>query len=523
MPSLSSTALVRLSSGYPRPQPFFQRKRGGKECLSPCGEREGEKYSLSPWERVRVRAKPFALATVLALAGCAAVGPDYQRPELPLPTQWRLAEGQGTATANLVWWRQFQDPVLEQLVDSALRENQDLRIASARIEEYLGRYAFTRADQFPQIGAEASGQRSRIPDGNGDAITSNNYQAAAFVSFELDLFGRLRRATEAAQANLLASEEARRTVILSLVAAVANNYVQLRSLDRQLEIARRTLDTRKDSLRIAQLRFKAGLTSEMESRQAEAEYQATAVQVPQLEIAVVQREDSLSLLLGRNPGAITRGRALDQLAQPPVPAGLPSELLERRPDIRQAEQQLIAANANIGVAKAAYFPVISLTGLLGSISPELDDLFQGSSRTWSYGLGLTVPIFTAGKIAGQVQAAEAIQQQSLANYQKTIQTTFAEVEDGLIAVRKDQERLQAQRAQMEALSRYLRLAKLRYDNGYTSYLEVVDAERNLFNAELAYAQSQGELLSASIALYKAMGGGWIQEAENKITPLPPSA
>lgn len=453
-----------------------------------------------------------ALLAALTLAGCA-VGPDYQRPEVPIPTQWRLADGEMQTVAGLGWWRQFQDPVLDELVNIALRENKDLKIASARIEEYLGRYAFTRADQFPQLGADASGDRTRTPGSSslsGDSTIRNSFQAAALLSFELDLFGRLRRATESARAELLATEEGWRTVILSLITAVASNYVQLRSLDRQLDISRRTLDTRAESLRIARLRFKAGLTSELDVRQAEAEYQSAAVQVPQLETAVAQREDAISLLLGRNPGAIARGRALDRLAQPPVPAGLPSELLARRPDIRQAEQQLVAANANIGVAKAAYFPVISLTGLLGYISPQFEDLFEGPSRTWNFGGGLTVPIFTAGKIAGQVQAAEAVQQQALANYEKSIQTAFAEVEDNLIALRKGRERLQAQQAQTEAYRRYLKLAKLRYDNGYTSYLEVVDAERNLFNAELATAQNQGDVLVALISLYKALGGGWIE-------------
>jgi multidrug efflux system outer membrane protein len=456
-----------------------------------------------------------ALLAALTLAGCA-VGPDYQRPEVPIPTQWRLADGEMRAVAGLGWWRQFQDPVLDELIGIALRENKDLKIASARIEEYLGRYAFTRADQFPQLGADASGDRTRTPGSSnlsGDSTIRNNFQAAALLSFELDLFGRLRRATESAQAELLATEEGRRTVILSLITAVASNYVQLRSLDQQLDISRRTLDTRAESLRIAQLRFKAGLTSELTVRQAEAEYHSAAVQIPQLETAIAQREDAISLLLGRNPGAIVRGRALDRLAQPPAPAGLPSELLERRPDIRQAEQQLVATNANIGVAKAAYFPVISLTGLLGYVSPQFEDLFEGPSRTWNFGGGLSVPIFTAGKIAGQVQAAEAVQQQALANYEKTIQTAFAEVEDSLIALRKGRERLRAQQAQTESLRRYLKLAKLRYDNGYTSYLEVVDAERNLFNAELATAQNQSDVLVALISLYKALGGGWIDEAD----------
>lgn len=473
-----------------------------------------------------MRKTVLAAALGLALAGCAAVGPDYQRPEVAVPANWRLANGEATAMVNPAWWRQFNDPALDRLVDIALQENKDLKIASARIEEYLGRYAFTRADQFPQLGADASADRTRTPAGvsaSGNPAINSSYQAAALLSFELDLFGRLRRATEAAQANLLATEEGRRTVVLSLVTAVASNYVQLRSLDQQLGIARRTLDTRRESLRIAQLRFNAGLTSELDVRQAEAEYQAAAVQIPQLDIAIAQRENALSLLLGRNPGAIERGRNLDQLAAPPVPSGLPSELLEQRPDLRQAEQQLIAANANIGVAKAAYFPVISLTGLFGYVSPQLENLFEGPSRTWNYGAGLSVPIFTAGKIAGQVQAAEAVQQQTLLNYEQTIQTAFSEVEDNLVALRKGRERLQAQQAQTESLRRYLRLARLRYDNGYTSYLEVVDAERNLFNAELASAQNRGDVLLALINLYKAMGGGWINDAEHAATGAAPKA
>ena len=465
-----------------------------------------------------------ALLAVLTLGGCAAVGPDYQRPEVPVPAQWRLADGEMQAVANPGWWHQFQDPVLDQLVEIALQENKDLKIASARIEEFLGRYAFTRADQFPQLGAEVGGDRTRTPAGvslTDDSTIRSLYQASALLSFELDLFGRLRRATEAARAELLATEEAQRTVILALVTAVAGNYVQLRSLDQQLEISRQTLETRAESLRIARLRFEAGLTSELDARQAEAEYYATAVQIPQLERAIAQRENALSLLLGRNPGAIARGRTLDEFGQPPVPAGVPSELLERRPDLRQAEQTLIAANANIGVAKAAYFPVISLTGLFGYVSPQLEDLFQGPSRAWSYGGILSVPIFTAGKIAGQVQAAEAVQQQALAGYEKAIQTAFAEVEDSLVALRKNRERLQAQEAQLEALRRSLRLARLRYDNGLVSFIEVIDAERNLFDVELTAAQSQSDVLLALIDLYKALGGGWVEEAERQVTGAPP--
>jgi multidrug efflux system outer membrane protein len=456
-----------------------------------------------------------ALLAALILAGCA-VGPDYQRPDIDTPDNWRLAAEEGTDYSNTAWWGLFQDPVLDQLIRTALTENKDIRIAAATIEEFMGRYGATRADQFPQIDASGSAARARsstagLPPGS-DPV-GERYRVDLNAFFEIDFWGRLRRATEAARADLLASEEARRTVVLTLVSAVASGYINLRELDRELEIARDTLLTREESLRIARLRFQAGLTSEQPFQQAEAEYQATALQIPLSEKTVAQQENALSLLLGRNPGPIVRGRTLNELSMPEVPRGLPSELLERRPDIRQAEQQLVAANARIGVARAEYFPTLSLTGALGSASTDLSNLFSGPARTWSYGGGLLAPIFTAGKIAGQVQVAEAQQQQALLRYQQAIQTAFGEVEDSLIDVRKSQEQLAAQQKQVEALSRYARLAQLRYDNGYTSYLEVVDAQRNLFDAELALALNQGGVLLAVINLYKAMGGGWVTEAE----------
>ncbi|MEZ5584781.1 MAG: efflux transporter outer membrane subunit [Candidatus Competibacteraceae bacterium] len=379
----------------------------------------------------------------------------------------------------------------------------------------MGRYGATRADQFPQVDATATGARGRSAESErlpgSDAIEALSSRSERV--FEIDFWGRLRRATETARADLLATEEARRTLILTLVTAVASSYINLRELDKELEITRRTLDTRQESRRIARLRFQAGLTSELPFQQAEAEYQAAAIEIPRLERAIVQQENALNLLLGRNPGSISRGQPLESLAAPSIPPGLPSELLERRPDLRLAEQQLIAANARIGVAKAEYFPTISLTGAVGSSSSELSDLFSGPERTWSYGGALLAPLFTAGKIAGQVQAAEAQQQQALLNYQNAIQTAFAEVEDGLADVSKSRELLAVQEQQVEALRRYAYLAQLRYDNGYTSYLEVVDAQRNLFNAELALAQNQGGVLLALIGLYKAIGGGWVTEAE----------
>jgi multidrug efflux system outer membrane protein len=338
------------------------------------------------------------------------------------------------------------------------------------------------------------------------------------VSFELDLWGKLRNATEAARAQLLATEENRRTVILTLVSQLANSYVQLLDLDQQLAVTRATLQTRSESVRINGLRFRAGLTSELDYQQAVAEYQNAAVQVPLLERQIGQQENAISLLLGRNPGTISRGVSLDRLAMPQVPGGLPSELLERRPDIRGAEQQLIAANALIGVAKAAFFPSISLTGLFGVASTDLSDLFKGPSKTWQFAGALAQPIFTGGALTGQLQIAEAVQKQALLNYQQTIQTAFAEVDDSLIAVSKLRQQLKDEEAQVKALQRNLDLATLRYQNGYSDYLTVVDADRNLYSAQLQYVQSQGDLFSAMVSLYKAMGGGWIDEAERMATP-----
>lgn len=465
--------------------------------------------------RARLRLSVLAVCAALA-AGCAAVGPDYERPPVEVPGQWRLPQPSVNELANGAWWQQFADPALDALIQAALDENRDLRIAASRVEEYRGRYGATRAEQFPQVSASGSGGRARLAESQrlpGQPATGTTWQVDLGVSFELDLWGRLRRATESARADLLAQEEARRTVVLALVANVASGYVALRGLDQQLATTRATVSSRAESTRLARRRFEVGLTSELDARQAESEYESARALIPQYEAAIAQQENNLSLLIGRNPGPILRGRTLAQLRLPQAPAGLPSDLLARRPDIRQAEQQLIAANAQIGVARAAYFPSISLTAAIGSVSPQLSGLFEGPSRTWSYGGGLLAPIFTAGAIAGQVQAAEALQQQALENYRKSIQTAFAEVETGLVNARKLHDQLGAQARQTEALRRYLRLARLRYDNGYTSYLEVLDAERNLFSAELQLAQTRASELSAWVTVYRAMGGGWVELAE----------
>jgi len=462
----------------------------------------------------------IVLVFTLLLAGCM-MGSNYQRPEVDRPQTWRFEDKEAKDVANTAWWKQFNDPVLNGLVQTALQENKDIKIAAARVEQFIGQYGTTRAALFPQIGAGGAYGRQRISELTGPSPledtganpTFNSSELFLNAAWEIDLWGKLRRATEAARANILSSEEARRTVILTLVSAVANSYINLRDLDKQLELTRKAAQSYKESYDIFKLRFEYGVVSEVEVSQSKSQYEQALSNIPFFEKLISQQENSLSVLLGRNPGPIARGKTIDELMLPAVPAGLPSDILVNRPDIRQAEQNLIAANANIGVAKALYFPTISLTGLFGWASNDLSDLFKGPAKTWSWAVPASAPIFTAGAIAGQVKSAEAVQQQALLTYQQSIQTAFREVDDSLIDQRRTKEQLEALVQQLGALRDYERLSWLRYDNGYTSYLEVLDAQSRLYNAELTHAQTQGVLFQALVNLYKAMGGGWITEAE----------
>ncbi|SEM13860.1 outer membrane protein, multidrug efflux system [Syntrophus gentianae] len=460
----------------------------------------------------------FSLWMVFLLAGCM-IGPDYKRPAIESPQAWRIEERAAQETANTPWWHQFNDPVLNALIDEALKQNLDLKIATARIEEYVGWYWRGRSGLFPHIWGNADAGRSRATQEGAAPLSpsvenpADFYQGVFNGSWEIDLWGKLRRATEAARADLLSTEEARQAVILSLVSAVANGYISLRDLDKQREIAVRTAKVREDAYKLFKQRFEGGVISELELNQVKSEYEQALATIPQIEKQISFQENALNQLLGRNPGSITRGKSIDELILPVVPAGLPSDLLEKRPDIRQAEQGLVAANARIGVARAQYFPSISLTGFFGWSSSDLSDLFTGPAKVWSWSGNITAPIFLGGAIRGQVKAMEAIQQQALFSYQSTIQTAFREVEDALVDQRRTREQLAAQQRQVDSLREYTRFANLRYENGLTSYLEVLDAERSLFSAELSYAQTQGVLFGALVNLYKAMGGGWVVEAD----------
>ncbi len=461
----------------------------------------------------------FLFIFIALVFGCA-VGPDYHRPSINTPTTWRFEELQAKAMANTAWWEQFEDPVLNDLILVALKENKDILIAAARIEEFIGRYRVTRSEAFPRVGGTASGSKTQVSDNINEYLPSvydnpySDYLVEGNASWEIDLWGKIRRANEAARANLLSTEEGRRTVIMSLVCAVANSYIELRDLDRELEIAESTLKSRENTLKLFRLRFDKGVISELELQQVQLEYEMALATVPVIQKLVIQQENLISDLLGRNPGTIARGKAIDQFVLPAVPSGLPSDLLAQRPDIRQAEQDLISTNAQIGAAKAAYFPSISLTGSYGVESKDLSDLFKGPAHMWSLGVPINMPIFTAGAIGGQVKAAEAIQKQSLIRYQQVIQEAFKEVNNALVDQSKTREQLQAQKQQEDTALAYVRLARLKYENGYVSYLEVLDAERSMFNVQLAYVRTQADLFRALVDLYKSMGGGWVVKAED---------
>ncbi len=462
---------------------------------------------------------------IALLTGCITVGPDYRRPAVDTPPGWRFEEKEALHLANAGWWEQFNDPALNGLVRIALTENKDLLIATARIEEFFGRYFSTRGDQYPSAGGAADAFRQRLSEKgltrvDGKDNPYNQYEAFFNAGWEIDFWGKFRRATEAARAELLSTEEARRTVVLTLVSAVAAAYVDIRVLDKQLEITRRTAESRRETLDLFQLRFRNGIISEVDLSQAESEYEDALARIPDIDRAIGQAENALSVLLGRNPGVIPRGLSIDQLILPTVPTGLPSDLLERRPDIRQAEQLLIAANARIGVAKSLYFPTISLTGAFGTVSTDLSNLFTAASRSWNYGVPVSVPLFTAGRIGGEVKAAEAAQQQAVLSYQQAIQNAFREVDDALLGRSKSGERLAALARQLKALQNYSRLARMRYDEGHTSFLEVLDADRSLFNVELAYTAGQNTLYRSLINIYKAMGGGWVDQAAQGMPAQP---
>jgi multidrug efflux system outer membrane protein len=458
-----------------------------------------------------------AVLLSVAIAGCT-VGPRYKRPAVDVPAAHRGIEQENagkTDSASLAdqkWWELFQDQQLQQLLRIAIEQNYDVRIAAARILEAQAQLGITRSNQFPQASAGAAASAQRTPKQSVlPATNSSIEQLSISAAWELDFWGKFRRATEAARANLLASEWARQQVISTLVSNVATAYFQLRELDLELEISQQALTSRRDSLKLTQLLADHGATSMLDVRQAEQLVYTAAEQVPDLERRIQQEENLISTLLGQNPGAVSRGLKLTQQPHmPQVPAGLPSVLLERRPDIRQAEEQLVAFNAQIGVAKAAYFPQITLTGDAGYQSAALTSLFSGPAGFFSLGGSLAQPLFAGGRIRSGVKLAEAQKQEAVLVYQQTIQQSFRDVADSLIAYEKDQEFRQQQQLLTNAAEDAARLSDIRYKGGAASYLEVLTNQTNYFSAQLNLAQAQLNELNAFVQLYRSLGGGWQQ-------------
>jgi multidrug efflux system outer membrane protein len=460
----------------------------------------------------------FTAVAMTVLAGCM-LGPDYQRPMLPLPAQYRDAEPpvsgrEAVSLADLQWFQLFQDEALQALIYTALQQNYDVRIAVARILEAQAQLGITRSFLFPQVDGRGTIARDRISEERFLAVPSGQNEGNTFLLglsllYEIDLWGRLRRDTEAARAELLSTEWARRAVLVTLVADVARAYFELRELDLDLEIAKRTFASREKSLRLTRARQEEGVATRLDIRQAENLLYTAGARIPDLERLITQKENEIRLLLALPPGDIRRGLPLTAHTLPlEIPAGLPATLLDRRPDIRQAEEVLVAANAQIGAAKALYFPTFSLTGILGLESDDLKDFVSASARTWSIGVGILQPIFNAGRIRSFNEAAAARHMQTLARYEQVIQTAFREVSDALVGYRKTREQRIQQQLLVAALADSAALANTRFIGGIDSYLQVLDAERQLFDAELELTRVQANELLNIVQLYKALGGGW---------------
>jgi multidrug efflux system outer membrane protein len=464
------------------------------------------------------------VAAAIVVSGCT-LGPDYARPAVDAPSTWRIDYPKAAEVANTKWWNQFGDTVLNEIIDTALRENRDVRIAAARVDQFAGALVATQSQFFPQIGYGADASRARasrvgqppIPPGADPYFTL--YQASLGASWQIDLFGRVQRLSEAAQAQVYASEQAQRGVVLTVVANVASSYIVLRAFDRQREIAVATARNFGETARIFDLRFKAGIVSQTEVVQVRSQYQQALAAIPAIDQLIAAQENLISILLGRNPGPIPRGKSIDQLVAPLIPADLPSALLNRRPDILQAEQNLIAANANIGAARALYYPTLSLTGALGSASTAFGNFLTGPASAWLLGAGLAGPVFTFGAIEGQVRTAEAQQQLALLVYQQTVLGAFRETNNALTGSQKKIDEVAMQDKRVEALREFARLSNLKFDKGVAGYLEVLVAENELFAAELASVRLLADRYTQLVSVYQAMGGGWVDIADS-LTPRP---
>jgi multidrug efflux system outer membrane protein len=466
-------------------------------------------------------ARTFRLCTLgiglLALVGCA-VGPDYKRPPVNAPEAFRgESEISTNSFADLPWWQVFKDDTLQILIRTALTNNYDLRIAVTRAEQARAMAAEARAGFFPQVDYAATAARGQnVGGGNIPSPTGtigNVFAADVNVSWEIDLWGRIRRLNESARAQFLASEEARRGVMISLIAQVAQDYFQLLALDNQLAIARESTNSFGESLKIFNQRLQGGVASILETSSAEALMDASAATIPEIEQQIALQENQLSVLLGQNPGKILRGNpSLEKQMPPQIPAGLPSALLERRPDIREAEQQLRSANAEVGVAKANFFPQLNLTGLFGEVSPELSAFTSGGDVAWGIAAGLTGPLFHGGQLRAQSAQAHAAREQYALQYQETVLNALQEISDALVSREKSASARLDQRRAVEAYKTAVKISMERYRMGSADYYEVLQEQQLLFPAENTLVQFQLNQLLAVVQLYRALGGGWEVEA-----------
>ena len=450
-----------------------------------------------------------AILGALAGTGCSTTSTDA-RSTVEVPAQWRTAAEQDRTLADLPWGDLFRTPELEALVHEALANNADLRIAAERVELARAQYGFERSALFPTVLGDAAYTRGRQPAGGPEnVIVESSSLGLAVPTWEIDLWGRVRSSTEAARRQLLASDETRRALYISLIGEVARAYLTLLDLDNQLDVARRTLETRRESLRVVKARFEGGITSASDLRQAESNFAGAEAAIAVLQRSRAQAENGLSILVGRNPGPIARGPGANAMASPPrLPAGAPSDLLQRRPDVQAAEQQLLSADASIDAARKAYFPAISLTGFLGFASPALKDLFEDGRSAWSVSPAITLPIFTAGRLAANVEAAEAQQRIAVEQYRKTVRNAFREVDDALVAYQWYLEQREALGRVVKANRERERLADLRYRNGITIFVEVLLAQQQTFESELQLSQANRGVHESVVNLYTALGGGW---------------
>lgn len=489
-------------------------------------------------------ALPMWIGVFICLGSCN-LSPRYARPCMEMPEQWRISADETETVINARWWEQYNDQVLIDLIEEALASNNDLRAATARIAQFRAQLGIVSSQLYPQISGQATYSRQRTSqtlsgeidsannanqqayDYGGAAagvipdlqrffpIYSNNYLAQLTAAYEVDLWGKIRNASNASYAELIGQVDARRTVILSVVSSVAGSYFLLRQYDFQLQISLQTLKSREESYRLAVIRFNEGLTSELEVTQSAAEREEAAIQVIQFQTLIPQQENLLSVLIGHPPESIERGKTIEEWSLPPqVPAGLPVDLLEQRPDIMQAEQAMIAANYKIGEARALFFPDITLTGNYGYESRELKELFTNPSRAWQWVANVLQPIFTGWRISSTVDLAKARKQEAAYNYMQTVLTALQEVNDALIAHKNAKRVVVVEKARVKDLGQYLHLATLQYNNGLVDYLNVLDAERRLFDSQLDLAKGEADVFITLVAIYKALGGGWVIDAEN---------